>query len=468
MRITDKTFHRLFSMSMYKTLKLPLGQMTFTKDFITDTRGDLYPVLAKSGDCVEAVVNNRWCIRQGSVIRLLGQFFPYATYTLTFDSPEGSVGFLFRTANQEASVCYDGGQLLCSTGEAFPLPEAVDSLIVSCRPGAFDVYTIQNGAAIFLHTFPCSAFENSNCQAEFSSGYAAVTISGSAVLRSAECYIDCGISQADIRPIRYEDGRVMFENGKIYLTASIRMQEQMFQGVFSWVPGTAQLELTGAIFYDSGDGRWCGDVAASVLYNREKRLWYLWVCSFNHGHILGHAAFGGDPRFGVNVVDLALMDTQDGSADITLFKGIFGDEDPDFFYDGKQNRWLMAICRMDPATRAYRYVFFESQEPFAGYRCIGQGLDGAETGGSFVQLEGETVFACGNDFHKTSDYRIYSAEGMQNAKFDFPDGGFRGWGTLIPVPMGSRTRYFWLTFDRHNGSSYNWSYGNLYCFESCL
>ena len=57
--------------------------MTFTKDFITDTRGDLYPVLAKSGDCVEAVVNNRWCIRQGSVIRLLGQFFPYATYTLT-------------------------------------------------------------------------------------------------------------------------------------------------------------------------------------------------------------------------------------------------------------------------------------------------------------------------------------------------------------------------------------------------
>jgi hypothetical protein len=26
-------------------------------------------------------------------------------------------------------------------------------------------------------------------------------------------------------------------------------------------------------------------------------------------------------------------------------------------------------------------------------------------------------------------------------------------------------RYYWMTFDRHKGSDYNWSYGNLYCFE---
>ena len=54
---------------------------------------------------------------------------------------------------------------------------------------------------------------------------------------------------------------------------------------------------------------------------------------------------------------------------------------------------------------------------------------------------------------------------MTEAKFNFPDGGFRGWGTVIPVKQGTRTRYYWLTFDRHRGSDYNWSYGNLYCFE---
>ncbi len=70
--------------------------------------------------------------------------------------------------------------------------------------------------------------------------------------------------------------------------------------------------------------------------------------------------------------------------------------------------------------------------PFSGYRWIGEGDVGEETDGSF----------------------------------DYPDGGFCGWGTVIPVKLGSRTRLFWMTFDRHNGSDYNWSYGNLYCYEA--
>ncbi len=93
-------------------------------------------------------------------------------------------------------------------------------------------------------------------------------------------------------------------------------------------------------------------------------------------------------------------------------------------------------------------------------------MKGAETGGSFVHIENKVYFVCGNDFNAKSDYRIYSEDGMVQAKFDFPDGGFRGWGTVMPIRMGSRERYFWLTFDRHNGSDFNWSYGNLYCFEA--
>jgi hypothetical protein len=55
---------------------------------------------------------------------------------------------------------------------------------------------------------------------------------------------------------------------------------------------------------------------------------------------------------------------------------------------------------------------------------------------------------------------------MYHPKFNYPDGGFRGWGTLMPIRQGSRTRYYWLTFDRRLGSDFNWSYGNLYCFEA--
>ena len=464
MRIYEKTFHRLFAQTMYKTLRLPMGQMTFTKDFVHDTRGDLYPVLEKDPSCREVL--EQGCYRaEGNVTRLLGQFFPYATYEVVFSELTGVVGFRFQIASAQAELIYDGGQLRLGE-ERFTPDVPLDTLMVSCRPGAFDVYTRTGENARFLYTFLCTAFAEAHDQREFGAGWAALTVKGSVKIRKAEFYVDCGISQADIRPIRYEDGRVMLQQGKLYFTASIRMQEQMFQGVFSWVPGTAEIALTGVIFYDVGDGKWCGDVAASVLYHREKEMWYLWVCSFNHGHVLAHSAFSGDPRFGVNVIDITLMEKGAEDAPITDFTAKVNDEDPDFYYDREAGLWRMAICRIDPAVRGYRYMFFESEEPFSGYRYIGCGQDGAETGGSFVHLPGETVFCCGNDFHKVSDYRIYTEHGLYKGKFDFPDGGFRGWGTLIPVPVGSRTRYFWLTFDRHNGSNYNWSYGNFYCFEA--
>ena len=55
---------------------------------------------------------------------------------------------------------------------------------------------------------------------------------------------------------------------------------------------------------------------------------------------------------------------------------------------------------------------------------------------------------------------------MSEMKFDYDDGGFRGWGSILPIKLGTRERYFLITFDRHCGSTYNWSYGNLYLFEA--
>lgn len=160
------------------------------------------------------------------------------------------------------------------------------------------------------------------------------------------------------------------------------------------------------------------------------------------------------------------MEKATDTSDISAFAGFKGDEDPDLIYEQENNRWLMAICRVNPKTKQYGYVFFESQNPFDGYKYLGSGLDGVETGGSFVKIDGELFFVCGNNFSVKSEYRIYSSKEMTTAKFNYPDGGFRGWGTVIPVKQGSRTRYYWLTFDRMGGSSYNWSYGNLYCFEA--
>ena len=73
-------FKRKFSVSMYKNLQIKLGEMSFFKDFVNDSRGDLYPVMQKSPDCVECVENNSYVIKCGTVKRLFCQFFPYASY----------------------------------------------------------------------------------------------------------------------------------------------------------------------------------------------------------------------------------------------------------------------------------------------------------------------------------------------------------------------------------------------------
>lgn len=468
MDISNTVFRRRFALNMYKDMEISLGQMSFSKDFVKDKRGDPYPLSEISDGASEAVANGVYRVKNGYALRYICSTFPYASYEADGDISTGRLGFVLKTERFTARIIFDkdGVCFSCGDREEKAQISAVGRVTysVTCRPGAMDVYSKREGHTEFVHTFLCTELEAISEHRVFSKGGAYLYAENASVF-AARSYIDNGISQADMRPIRYENGEVMTENGRIFFTASVRLQAGGYQAIFYWLPGTAEFEMTGVLLYDAGDGKWCGDVAASVLYHREKGCYMLWMCSFSHGHILGHSVFYGDIRYGVNVADITLME-QGSKSDITAFLGFKGDEDPDFFYDCRRGKWLMAICRIDPDTHAYRYVFFESDEPFEGYGYIGKGLDGAETGGSFVRIDGELCFACGNDFKAVSDYRIYRKSGMINPKFDLPDGGFRGWGSIIPLRIGSRTKYYWLTFDRHNGSGYNWSYGNVYVFEA--
>ncbi|MBQ7050077.1 MAG: hypothetical protein IJN87_05545, partial [Firmicutes bacterium] len=247
---------------MYKNLKLSLCEMTFTKDFVSDIRGDLYPILDKSPDCIEHITQNSYLLEQGSIQRYMGQFFPYATYEVTFETEVGKVGLGFKLPECEAKVLYQQGQICLKTGDQIEQTElpctnsGPQTLIVTCRPGYFDVYWLVNGAASFVHTFRVPDFADSNLQSSFEQGHVSLCAAGAAKVTAACGYIDSGVSQADYRPIRYENGEIMIEQGKIYFTGSIRMQAQGFQGVFSWVPGTSQIELVGAMFFDCGDGKW--------------------------------------------------------------------------------------------------------------------------------------------------------------------------------------------------------------------
>ena len=471
MNIQNATWHRLFSQCCYKNKKLPLGQMSFLRDFTADRLGDLHPILYKSKDCAESVSDNTYQLSSGSAQRVMGQYFPYASYEVTFRTDAGSCGFAFHIPGMQVSVTCRADSLTfhaLEKEETLPLAptDGKRTMIVTCRRQNFDVYFCEDGAVRFFHSFTSDSFRDCDVQKVFQRGCVTLCAAGRVHIYAAEAYIDCGVGQADLRPVHYENGDILHENGKIYLTFSIRMQADGIQGIFSWVPGTAQLELVGALFFDCGDGRWRNYIASSLLYNRKTEQWYVWTSAFDNQLVLAYGACDGDPRFGLNVMDVTLMPLAEKHHRYEDFVGFLRDEDPDFYYDEKEKLWHLAICRLCPKQKVYRYAFFESEDPFTGYRYTGCSDDGSETGGSFVHVEGQTLFVCGNSFDKRANYRIYSPDGRKDARFDFDDGGFRGWGSVIPVKLGSRTRYFWITFDRSKGSDYTWSYGNIYCFEA--
>ena len=95
MSLDNMKFHRVFSKSMYKNLKLPLGEMSFTKDFVNDSRGDLYPLTEKSEMCTEQAEGNRYIVSGGTAERMFTRFLPFATYEISFESENGGGGFVF-------------------------------------------------------------------------------------------------------------------------------------------------------------------------------------------------------------------------------------------------------------------------------------------------------------------------------------------------------------------------------------
>ena len=218
-------FKRKFSMSMYKNLSIKIGEMTFLKDFVNDKRGDLYPLAKKSDDCLESVENNEYILKKGFAERLICQFFPFATFELSFTDLDGEVGFSVKLPETEAYLMVNGKQFSYSCEdhkEVHALSERLSessSLVVSCRPGAFDVYCRCNNKPEYVCTVYEEKFKESNQYEIFTNGYAFLRAMGSVTVKAVTAYIDNGVSMADIRPMKYEDGSVLMEGGKLYFTA---------------------------------------------------------------------------------------------------------------------------------------------------------------------------------------------------------------------------------------------------------
>ena len=123
MNLKTTEFKRKFSMSMYKTLRLSMAEMSFAKDFVNDTRGDLYPLLRKDEGTAEHLADHRYHVSGGTAARYFCQYFPYATYEAVAVGQR--FGFVFRLPHAEATVELSEGQVVfCGSDgcKSYPMP----------------------------------------------------------------------------------------------------------------------------------------------------------------------------------------------------------------------------------------------------------------------------------------------------------------------------------------------------------
>ena len=498
MALENTVFNRRFCVNPYKTLRLPLGELSCEKDWVNTKRGDTYPVKEKT-NVLESVEGGAYFVKNdtnesGRVTRILGSHFPISTYELKLNELTGKAGFTltagaltftalvsYNKDKYNIEVLTDKGAL-ASFEHIAPFVPGSRFLLTMIYEKA-ELYIAEGEHIGFVGACEYKDFSIIDRTKVYENATSVLTVAlekGESAYLNCEFYLDGGVSQADFRAVTYEDGTPVIENGRAFLTCSARYIDSGYQMVISWKPGLNDFRLEGALFYDPGDGRMCGDdrmcgdVAATLVYDRNKSEWLLWACSFSHGHILCHTRMKADPRFGINVLDVTLMPAENSEltlSDDRLFLAKRGDEDPALVYDKARGKWIFSICRVI-ATRngnsEYRYYVYEGNDPFEGFTYIGNTTEGAGTGGSFIELDGERYLLSGANFDKRANYYLYPLGALDThtmLSFDYDDGGFRGWGTLIQVPAGTRTRKYLLTFDRHNGGTGNWTYGNVYVFE---
>lgn len=273
-------FKRKYSVNPRHSLKFPLGEMSFFTDWVNSKRGDAYPVINSLETLHESVFSGNYRVESTNstafIRRLLGQHFPYATYALKLKELCGEAGFSFicypeeetdYTASSAPSldilVCgspTDGYSLKCNTYRGNELIKTEVTLVfeqftsnsefsVMARGSSFDVFCNNGNCPVFLQSFDIPEFSEIHKYENFTASVAALYVSPyenrAFETDRVAWYLDGGLSHADIRPIRYEDGTPMLENGRLFFTVSSRLVKGGYQSVISLTPTACDLKLEG-------------------------------------------------------------------------------------------------------------------------------------------------------------------------------------------------------------------------------
>ena len=254
MKLYDMHFARRFSAPLRRSLRLEVGEMSFSHDFIGDKRSDLYPVLHNNGEVSEEIQDGIYSAKSadgGELTRLIGEFFPYYTYSFKISrlcSAELGLalindGFMLKAVASESGcrIEYLGKEIL-SVREGV---HSGDVLSVTFRAGGISLYRERDGKEKLIGDVSDKEFEKSISDIDgkglsyllydkvYKRTDAALFLSlgkgGEAAVDGIKVGLVSGIGTADVRPIKYADGTALVEGGRVFLTASARLETGAYQ-----------------------------------------------------------------------------------------------------------------------------------------------------------------------------------------------------------------------------------------------
>lgn len=407
-----------------------------------------------------------------TVIRV-GAFHPYWCYEVDFKD---------LALNSEAGICFwanDGSSTLKIARQDGVIYASLDGqklaktlcsesgelhLRVQYTGARFHVFELFGAyKAKLLMSVSCDN-RSLDLPVKWSWGVYASRCQGASLLR-AESFLSSGTGQADPQVVQNSDGTPYIKDGRLYLCLTTRGFEQIpdsYQGVYSLSLTGYDLRLEGALFFTEGDGRMLGYHASKVVWDGEKFL----VITTTHGgekHTLAWAEAGCDILHGIHCLECHELDFPHRPS-----SGLkFGAEDPDFFYDAEAGMWRLAYCALkgssSSGSRSYVTFLCESKNWNGPYEYMATSSKDDNTGTRITSVGGRRYVLSGGSETTFYIYDYPTLDYVGTFKQEFPNGGFRGWPTIVPVPYGNFERYLWITFDR-GAITGKYSYGTLYFF----
>ncbi|WP_146577633.1 hypothetical protein [Neorhodopirellula pilleata] len=284
-------------------------------------------------------------------------------------------------------------------------------------------------------------------------------------LRSA---LTPGCGQADIRAITNQFGEPLLDEGRVWLTMTVRGRAlpHPLQGVFSMNPSVFDIRFEGIIVFDMGDGLLRNELASHLFFDEPSRQWRGWTTGFSAlGTTTGKEAKAilaissdRDPRRGFSVMKASPI-------------GVVGEhEDPHGVYDVEAKKWRLLLSER---AGKYRAGIWESDHWDRGYERLAGPVEMDSTG-TLIQKIGRSRFV----FFGSADRKVYicsypDLNRVGELQIHRPpwneQTGTRIWPNIIPLPEGYPAPFIAIMMDRVNFPgmpSPNWTYGAMYLYHA--